>query len=344
MGFLSSLKRLFFATESVTKSTIQKGVEYSKEKTHEVIQDGKEAMHTLEEKTAGLRESISHKAEEWKEKAEDIAEKAEDFVENAGEKLAETGKKAWEKVGDMAEKAEDMAEKAGEKLAETGKQAWETMENLAEKAGTKFESVKEEINNQDNPVPPSSGIMSQENATTNTTTEGGDEKTFTESLGEKVMETGNQLFEKTSDIAEKMTEKVVETSNQVWEKTSEIAEKVGEKVKEGGENLWEKTKEIGSKIEEKFEETLEKAKKAEEEDALKPKGEFSDKPMDTSGSLLEKNDDFFNKAAQYAEGHYDSFSEGKVVINTENATDQPNKESGDKDIDGLIDDAIVVKE
>lgn len=343
MGFLSSLKRLFFATESVTKSTIQKGVDITKEKTQEVIREGKEAMHTLEEKTAGLRESVSHKAEEWKEKAGDLAEKAEEFVENAGEKLAETGKKAWEKAEDMADKAEDLAEKAGDKLTETGKQAWEKLENMAEKAGDKFESIKEEISNRDKPVIPDTGLVNQETTGGTTAQNEENEKSFTESFGEKVMETGNQLYEKTSDIAEKMTEKVVETSNQVWEKTADIAEKVGEKVKEGGENLWEKAKEISSKIEEKLEETLEKAKKAEEEEALQPKGEFAEAPLDASGSLLEKKDDFFNKAAQYAEGHYDSFSEGKVVINSDNPGNQDKKNDGEKDTDDLIDDAIVVK-
>ncbi|MBK8370992.1 MAG: hypothetical protein IPL20_06375 [Saprospiraceae bacterium] len=54
----------------------------------------------------------------------------------------------------------------------------------------------------------------------------------------------------------------------------------------------------------------------EAEEAMQPKKEFADETLDAGGSLLDNKDDFFNKASQYADGHYDAFSEGKVVVNT----------------------------
>ncbi|MBK8621200.1 MAG: hypothetical protein IPN79_05420 [Saprospiraceae bacterium] len=58
--------------------------------------------------------------------------------------------------------------------------------------------------------------------------------------------------------------------------------------------------------------------------------------------MLDNKDDFFAKASQYADGHFDAFSEGKVVINSN--PDTTDKQDDQKDIDGLIDDAIVVKD
>ena len=106
MGFFSSLKRLFFATESVTKSAVNKGVEFTKEKSLDVINEGKEALKNIDEKTSGLREAIVEKASDLKDKAVDLVDKAEDLAEKAGDKIAETGQNVWEKAGDLTEKAE----------------------------------------------------------------------------------------------------------------------------------------------------------------------------------------------------------------------------------------------
>jgi hypothetical protein len=163
-----------------------------------------------------------------------------------------------------------------------------------------------------------------------------------EKVGENIKTTSSQIFEKTSEIAENLTEKVVENSDKVWDQAAELAEKAGEKVKEGSEILWEKAKAAGAVIEEKFDATVEKAKAFEEEEKSKPKEEFASDDLNAGGSLLDNKDDFFAKAAQYADGHFDAFSEGKVVVNPN--PESPDKKEDDKDIDGLIDDAIVVKD
>ena len=68
MGIFSSIKKLFFATESVAKSTMEKSADYVKEQTTEIADKAKEVFQDkaedLKESTAGLREAISKKAEE----------------------------------------------------------------------------------------------------------------------------------------------------------------------------------------------------------------------------------------------------------------------------------------
>ena len=66
---------------------------------------------------------------------------------------------------------------------------------------------------------------------------------------------------------------------------------------------------------------------------------------------MEGSDDFFDKASKFADGDYDSFSEGKIEI-SENVTATPPKEiskaAGFTDHDGdgneMIDDAIISSE
>ena len=61
MGFLSSLKRLFFTTESVAKSAVDKAVDFTKEKAGDIAESAKETVSDISEKTSGLRESVMEK-------------------------------------------------------------------------------------------------------------------------------------------------------------------------------------------------------------------------------------------------------------------------------------------
>ena len=117
------------------------------------------------------------------------------------------------------------------------------------------------------------------------------------------------------------------------------------------DSLVEKAKEVTKDLGSKLDETIEKAEKMAAEEAANPTPKFSEKTLDTGGSLLDGTDDFFNKAAKFAEGEYDSFSEGKIEI-TDNVTATPpkatSKAAGFTDLDGdgneLIDDAIISDE
>jgi hypothetical protein len=135
------------------------------------------------------------------------------------------------------------------------------------------------------------------------------------------------------------------------EKANELAGQAGEKLSEVADELLDKAKSTAKDIGQKFDETVEKAQKWEQDELAKPKNEFSDTTLNTGGSLLNNKDDFFTKASQYADGNFDVFSEGKVVIST-NPNNQPStntaKVAGQEDHDGdgneLIDDAIIIKD
>ena len=80
---------------------------------------------------------------------------------------------------------------------------------------------------------------------------------------------------------------------------------------------------ISEDIGEKFDDTMVQAEKMAADEKANPTSEFADTPLDASGSLLDDTDDFFSKAAAYAEGDHHSFSEGKITITpSEDVTDQ----------------------
>ena len=63
MGIFSSIKKLFFATESVAKSAVDKSVDFAKEKGSDLVEKGKDiaedASEALIDKTSGLRDAVS---------------------------------------------------------------------------------------------------------------------------------------------------------------------------------------------------------------------------------------------------------------------------------------------
>ncbi len=95
---------------------------------------------------------------------------------------------------------------------------------------------------------------------------------------------------------------------------------------------------------------MEKAQRMSEEEAAMPKKEFADETLDAGGSLLEDTDDFFSKADKFADGDYDSFSEGKITVtdNIVETTQEKITAAGFTDADGdgdeIIDDATIISE
>jgi hypothetical protein len=97
-----------------------------------------------------------------------------------------------------------------------------------------------------------------------------------------------------------------------------------------------------------FNATVEKAEAYMAEENAKPKKEFSDNDLNTGPELLEGSDDFFAKAAQYADGDHNVFQEKPVLSTEKTATSSkdPAKIAGETDTDGdgneLIDDAQII--
>jgi len=331
MGFFSSLKRLLFAQESVAKSAINKGIDYSKTKTQEISEAGKEAFSDLEMRTSGLRESLS-------EKTENAIETVQDYAEKAGTAILDSSKILLDKISDLGEKNEPVDLEKSEFVESQKTTTWETKEK-------EIQLCEDPINQDVNFVEKigSSIIETGER----TLGQAGD---FTEKVGSKVLEVSEKTFEKVGEYTEKIGEKVLDKGSVLMEKANDLAGKAGEKLSEVADELLDKAKIAAKDIGQKFDETVEKAQKWEQEELAKPKNEFSDTTLNTGGSILENKDDFFTKASQYADGNFDVFSEGKVVININPNSPSTNtaKVAGQEDHDGdgneLIDDAIIIKD
>ena len=173
---------------------------------------------------------------------------------------------------------------------------------------------------------------------------------LSENIGTRIITEGEALKEKAATFSEQTGAVIMEKGSEALEKAKEGAEKLGEKVLDAKDQLMEKAKESAENLGKKMDDLMQKASEWESQEALKPKKEFADDDLNTKGSLLEGKDDFFSKASQYADGHYDSFSEGKLEIieNKGKSTSPTSKVAGQEDTDGdgdeLIDDAIIVKD
>lgn len=342
MGFLSSLKRLFFTTESVAKSAVDKAVDYSKEKAEDISEAAKEKALEFSEKTAGLRESVMEKATVAFDKVESVAEsawdktkevaadvieatetaveKAGDFAESAWGKTKETATNTTEKTNDLTEETDEFVKSSYNKTPETTSDGLEvvgsTFENIIDKSKAVANDVVGKIS--ENEIIKKAGEMA-------------------ENVGAKVIAGGEILTEKAAEISENVGAKVLDASDKAWDKLGDAKDV-----------LTEKAKDIAEQISQKFDATVEKAEAFIAEENAKPKKEFADETLTTGGDLLSSKDDFFAKASQYADGDYDAFSEGKITINqTENVAKTPAKTAGQDDHDGdgneQIDDAIIIE-
>jgi capsid protein len=260
MGILSSLKKLFFATESVAKSTVNHTVETIKEKASDVIEKSNSTISShaekLENKTSGLKDAIIESASKGFGKALDVAE---DLVD---------------KTKDIANDVTHKIEVGLEKIAQN-----ETVQKAAD---------------------------------------------FTEKVGDKVLDTGEQFMDKAKSFTENVGAKVMEEGGEIMEKAKSVSETVGAKVMEVKDEMVSKAKEAMKDFEQKFEDLKDKAVKAEAEEAAKPKKEFADETLDASKPLLDDKDDFFSKAEKFAKGQYDAFKE--EVTNAQKTTDEVKKD------------------
>ncbi len=224
------------------------------------------------------------------------------------------------------------AEKAGDFLKEEGGEYIEKAKNIVTDAGETILDKTSDL--KDTVMDKSSGWVESS-------------KSSIEDIGETINE--NPLVNKMKDFTEGVGEKVMDKGDKLLDKSMSVSEQVGEKVLDAKDQLMDKAKDVSEKVGEKLEATMKKADKWAAEEKLKPKKEFADETLDAGGSLLEDTDDFFSKADKYADGDYDSFSEGKITIE-EGSIDRPKFSEGTpalgfEDLDGdgneIIDDAII---
>jgi len=248
-------------------------------------------------------------------------------AKSAADKTADYAK---EKGADLMDDATDLMSNASEKISDSTAGLRDSIlekgSDLMNKSKDTLESLSDNV--KDNEIVKKAGD-------------------FTESVGEKVMESGAEAIDKLKDVSEKVGEKVMDVGGDLGEKFGEASESVGAKVLDAKDKVVEKAKEVTDKLGEKLDETIEKAEAFQAEQDAKPKREFAEDDLDASGSMLEGTDDFFSKAEKYADGDHGAFSEGKITITESEGTTKKDiaKAAGFEDLDGdgneLIDDAIV---
>ncbi len=342
MSFFSSLKRLFFTTESVAKSAVDKAKEAGKDKVSEISESLEKAIDS----TQSMGEQVLEKSSDAAKMAWDItketAEKVESMAKNTFDNItgnvdtvttslrdsedlvidptsdlssdpldisSHSDKMTVNTESDIVDSSFDATKTTTEKVTDLGKESLEKVKDFAENTLDKL-GKNEWV------------LKASEIA---------------EDVGSKVLETGEVLMEKAAQVSENLEEKIIDSSDKTWEKLSDVKD-----------SLVVKAKEVSDKMQEKFDATLEKAEAYIAEENAKPKQEFSDKDLTTGPDLLSGTDDFFTKASQYADGHHGVFSEGKIIVKDkiEDIKKEASKIAGQDDLDGdgneLIDDAQIV--
>jgi hypothetical protein len=151
MGFLSSIRKLFFGVESVSKSAGRKTVEKGKEVGQEIWDNTEDFVDDVKDTAVAAGKKLGEQARHGKEKAKDWAaetfEKIQDspIVEKAEAISEKVGEKILGKDRENLKKAEEISEKVGEKVIETGKKAADKGKEVSEKVGEKILEVKDKI-------------------------------------------------------------------------------------------------------------------------------------------------------------------------------------------------------
>lgn len=321
MGLFGDLKKIFFGAESLAKSGAEKTGDYAKEAGEELLEKSGEMLDKTKDVVSDVGAKAFDKAGDLLSTARD---KATDFAENAN-------------LSDKLDQAKDMASSAFETAKDSASE-------LLEKTGLdeKFNQAKESL-----------GAMGSKIMESDAVNKAAD---VSESVGEKVIETGGELVDKAANLSENVGEKVLEKGGELMDKAGDLSENVGSKVLDVKDKMVDRAKEVTADLGEKLDETMEKAQKmAAESDAIVKDGTegFADTPMDAKTSLLDGSDDFFSRADEYAKGNY-SGEKNKLIQNKEEVAEikkqkiQDSKAAGFEDLDGdgneLVDDAIIISE
>ncbi|MEY3322210.1 MAG: hypothetical protein RLZZ417_1793 [Bacteroidota bacterium] len=163
----------------------------------------------------------------------------------------------------------------------------------------------------------------------------GQPKTFP--LNEEIK--GNVLKDMLQDNTEKLGKKVLEKGKDFKDRAVAFGDLVGEKVEE----LMQKAEAEAAKETKRKENFFEKAHKKGQEYEAKANDKqrtFQDSLNDAKKSLLQ--DDFFAKAAKYANSEYGGNQSKPTILKTD-SPDKPNSDKGKRDSDDLIEDAIIEK-
>lgn len=250
--------------------------------------------------------------------------------------------------------AESLAKSGIEKGKEAGAEALEVsrekLGNIQDELSESVEAAKDKFENLFDDVSDSAGSAiskAKESASDAAKSINLDKAKET---GQKIMEKGGEYASKAGEKLEAATEDIVEASDKAWEKIADVSSNLYDKAKA-------KAEDIGEKIGDKVDDMMEKAEAMEAEDAAydakHPTGIYEGESHNEKleGSLLDDTDDFFAKAAAFADGDYEKASEGKMTIEeapSSTPVEDDRTTAGFTDLDGdgdeITDDAIIVED
>jgi hypothetical protein len=277
MSFLGSLKRLFFTTESVAKSAVEKTVEYTKEKAEDIAVAAKETVSDFSDKTSGLRETVIEKANAAMEKVESTAEVVWDKTKDVAGDVADKAESVFEQTKEAAstavDKLEDMADhvmnKTEDKAEDVAKASEVAANSIEEDVNVVIETTEDKVNTllQSTSVSETQNLSAASNLpiipeavdtfeefVESTKTAAQEESSpvvepaqasFIEKTLDKANEViikigENETVQKAGHMAEEVGAKVMEKGGEALEKAGEISEKVGAKVLDASDKAWDK--------------------------------------------------------------------------------------------------------
>lgn len=338
MSLFGDLKKVFFGAKAVAKN------------------QGRKAAEAAREIGADLREQAAEATEAAKEKLEDVAEN----ITEHGSELAGKGKEALEGLGDKIwEEADTAADKGRELRDNTSDWINERLGSLNtsgdNSAAEMEQNLSAEIVPDVPPVKPNEPLDFESDLDLNPPPAADKEPSAAGKAANEVLDRAAKAGLEAKAAAEKLGEKVMD-----------VSEKIGGKVMEKGSELLDRATEAGASIKEKaddlldrataeaekenMEDTIEKAKAAAAQAEARARAfDGKETTRDTSDSILDGTDSFFDRAARFADGDY--HREGSVTISNDENKPAPKPNDNitgftdqDGDGDALIDDAEIEEE
>ncbi len=325
MGIFNDLKKVFFGAKSVTKSAAEKTVDA-----------GMDVGGKLMDKTGAYvdqaRNQVGNLGEDLSKTASDTIDKAKDLTEGVGEKVLEHANDLWTRT-------KETVEDVGGQVIEKSKEVVEQTKSAAESVGGKVMEKTEDIFPKTEPTASATTNVTEPDLAKDIIDSAFDGNPEATPITPPTTEPGPSIADSAADAASKLAGSVAAASEGLAEQ-AQVAVGKGKDVLDG---LLDKAGDMADQLKEKVGEDdyVEEVKMGYEE---------------TKGSLMDGHDDFFEKAAKYADGDY--HNQGTVDTQMGDVTIKQNPDyekpeatgtvKGFDDLDGdgdeLIDDAIILDE
>lgn len=331
MSIFNDLKRVFFGAKSVAKHQGGKAADALKDVGENLADEGKDLM------------------DDTKAAAKEFMDKAPDYIEKGKDALEDLTDKIWRDADAAVDKAKSMKDKASDAINSK-------LEDLNPKpatpvAGEPFLDEDFELDLVAEADAPKSGSID-----------------FEPGLIESAKTKAGQVLSDLDEKASPTLDAVAQAGLATRDKIADVSQKVGKEVLEKGDEFLNRAAEAGSAAKEKFDDFVDhanvEAEKMKMEDAIEDAKtaaaqaeararafDGDEATRDTSESILDGTDSFFDRADRFAKGDYHNDPTRPSVVPTE--PDAPKKPEGgiisgfldsDGDGDSLIDDAMIVEE